>query len=71
MLEVINGAVVTLVLKVPGAGLTFLFNLVLTRALVVEGARRGLEKLDLLVVEKWLNSIKEISYMKTRCCSTE
>ena len=38
MLEVINGAAVALVLKVLGAGLTFLFNLVLARALGAEGA---------------------------------
>ncbi len=38
MLEVINGAAVALVLKVLGAGLTFLFNLVLARTLGAEGA---------------------------------
>ena len=38
MLEVINGAAVALVLKVLGAGLTFLFNLVLARKLGAEGA---------------------------------
>jgi len=38
MLEVINGAAVALVLKVLGAGLTFLFNLVLARMLGAEGA---------------------------------
>lgn len=37
MLEVINGAAVALVLKVFGAGLTFLFNLVLARTLGAEG----------------------------------
>lgn len=38
MVEVINGAAVALVLKVFGAGLTFLFNLVLARTLGAEGA---------------------------------
>ncbi len=38
MLEVVNGAAVALVLKVLGAGLTFLFNLVLARTLGAEGA---------------------------------
>ena len=38
MLEVINGAAVAFVLKVLGAGLTFLFNLVLARTLGAEGA---------------------------------
>ena len=38
MLEVINGAAIALVLKVLGAGLTFLFNLVLARTLGAEGA---------------------------------
>lgn len=38
MLEVINGAAVALVLKVLGAGLAFLFNLVLARTLGAEGA---------------------------------
>ena len=38
MLEVISGAAVALVLKVFGAGLTFLFNLVLARTLGAEGA---------------------------------
>lgn len=37
MLEVVNGAAVALVLKVLGAGLTFLFNLVLARTLGAEG----------------------------------
>ena len=39
MLEVINGAAVALVLKVLGAGLTFLFNLVLARTFGAEGGR--------------------------------
>lgn len=38
MLEVINGAAIALVLKVLGAGLAFLFNLVLARTLGAEGA---------------------------------
>jgi len=38
MLEVINGAAVALLLKVLGAGLTFLFNLMLARTLGAEGA---------------------------------
>ena len=38
MLEVINGAAVAFVLKVLGAGLAFLFNLVLARTLGAEGA---------------------------------
>lgn len=38
MMEVINGAAVALVLKVLGAGLTFLFNLVLARTLGADGA---------------------------------
>ncbi|UZJ41948.1 flippase [Prosthecochloris sp. SCSIO W1101] len=38
MLEVINGAAVALVLKLLGAGLTFLFNLFLARTLGAEGA---------------------------------
>lgn len=47
MLEVINGASVALVLKVLGAGLTFLFNLFLARTLGAEGA--GLYFLTLTV----------------------
>ena len=38
MLEVINGAAVALVLKVLGAGLSFLFNILLARILGAEGA---------------------------------
>lgn len=38
MLEVINGALVAFVLKVLGAGFTFMFNLLLARTLGAEGA---------------------------------